>query len=316
MIENSDNAPPVGRDDMVQPFQLDVSQLRGRLVRLDKELQEILNRHAYPKAVAQLLAEAVTVASLLASLLKYQGVFTLQIKGDGLIPMLVVDVTSRGDMRGYARFAEENLPTLHALPISSPIGELLGKGYLAFTVDQGENSERYQGIVELEGQKISDCLLHYFNQSEQLKTALKIEAELRETGWRSAGFLLQTLPLEGADRGVRSDSSAEAEEHWQRTMLLLATCTAQEMLDWSIEPNDLLFRLFHEEKVRVYSPAGLRQGCRCSRQRVENVLKSLSVEEIQHLLVDGKVSATCEFCNDTYSFKENEVKALKTNAEN
>src|SRR5215475_1943589 len=159
-------------DDLVQPFQIEPFALRGRLVRLGPALDSILTRHAYPAPVATMLGEAITLALALAGALKYEGVFTLQTKGDGPIKLMVADVTTAGAIRGYAQFDAARLEAETAATGSVP--RLLGAGYLALTVDQGEHTERYQGIVELQGSTLAECVHHYFRQSEQVEAGLKV----------------------------------------------------------------------------------------------------------------------------------------------
>ncbi|QQP88629.1 Hsp33 family molecular chaperone [Skermanella sp. TT6] len=290
-------------DDIVQPFQIDASHLRGRLVKVGPMLDEVLSKHAYPEPVAHLLGETITLAITLAGALKYEGIFTLQTKGDGPISLMVADVTSTGDVRGYAQFDAERLAGADA-GATAPVPALLGTGYLAFTVDQGEHTERYQGIVELNGDTLSDCVQHYFRQSEQLDTGIKVAVGHAGTDsdriWRGGALMLQRLPEDQIQQVLGSDVA----DDWRRAMVLIGTCTDAELLDPGLPPNDLLFRLFHEDGVRVYTPTELRATCRCSRDRVATVLRSLPREEISELKVNGRVEVTCEFCNSTYTFDD------------
>jgi molecular chaperone Hsp33 len=281
--------------DIVQPFQLELPNLRGRLVRIGSLLDGVLAAHAYPLPVAHLLAETITAAIVLASLLKYEGVFTLQAKGDGPVKLLVTDVTSGGDVRAYAQFEEEHLPIVVEGRVS--FAELLGAGYLAFTVDQGAETERYQGIVALEGNSINDALRHYFQQSEQLDTGMILAARHDEGHWRGGAIILQKMP-----EAEREIPDTAVEDSWRRGMILLGSCTDGELLDEKLAPNDLLFRLFHEEGVRVYAPTVVQKGCRCSEQRVRSVLDALPPAELESLKVDGELVVTCEFCNRSYRF--------------
>src|SRR6185312_696753 len=163
---------PAIPDDLVQPFQIEPFALRGRLVRLGPAIDSILTRHAYPGPVAAMLGEAIALAVALAGALKYEGVFTLQTKGDGPIKLMVADVTTAGAIRGYAQFDAGRIAASAAS--GAPVPRLLGAGYLALTVDQGEHTERYQGIVELQGGTLAECVHHYFRQSEQVEAALKV----------------------------------------------------------------------------------------------------------------------------------------------
>src|SRR5215467_6877884 len=297
---------PAAPDDLIQPFKIEGQAVRGRLVRLGPLIDSVLDRHQYPPVVAELLGELVALAAGLAGALKYDGVFTLQTKGDGPVRLMVADVTSEGDVRGYAQFDAEKLAavTRAASGASLSVPKLLGAGYLAFTVDQGSHTERYQGIVELTGATLADCVHHYFRQSEQLRAVVKVAAgRTPDDGWRAGALMLQRLPPEAG-------AADEVEDGWRRGLALMASSTEAELLDPELAPNDLLYRLFHEDGVRVFTPAAVRAGCRCSRERVERVLRSFPAEEVRSLMVDGRVVATCEFCSSVYTFSEDEIAAL------
>jgi molecular chaperone Hsp33 len=279
--------------DLIQPFQLDLANIRGRAVRLERVVDELLGLHHYPPAVEQIVAEAVVSTVLLASLLKYEGIFTLQAKGDGPVSLLVVDVTTAGDVRAYARFDAERLPSHDTSLVS-----LLGAGYLAFTVDQGETGEGYQGIVGLTGPTLAEALAHYFEQSEQLPTAAKLAARRYPDGWRAGAVLIQHLPEE--DEGRIKKSAAENEEDFNRARILMTTAAEVELLDRTLDLNSLLYRLFHEEQVRVFNPHTIQRGCRCSADRVARALASIPPSELEDLKVDGEIEVTCEFCSSRY----------------
>ncbi len=291
--------------NIVRPFQLESSNLRGRVVRFNSVLDDIIGAHDYPEVVSQLLAETVTLCSLLSSMLKYEGIFTLQTQGDGPISMLVADMTSEGHMRGYARFDEARVDAVtkqlatfsHDVDEGSDnhLAQLLGKGYLAFTVDQKLKVETYQGIVELQGNSIVDCVQHYFSQSEQINTGIKLAVGKRDGYWRSGGLMLQQMPEEDVGKVSNFD-----EDDWRRSMILLQSCTEKELLDPDLNSHIILTRLFHEEGVWVFEPTPLIQQCRCSLDKVDNVLKGLRKEELLEFVVDGKIEMNCEFCNHTY----------------
>jgi len=308
--------PNAVADDLVQPFQIDASGLRGRLVRLGPVLDEILTRHAYPEPVALMLGEAIALAAALAGALKYEGVFTLQTKGDGPIRLLVADVTSAGAVRGYAQYDEEKLAmAVAAAPggatgIGDSVPRLLGAGHLAFTVDQGEHTDRYQGIVELQGATLGECAHHYFRQSEQVEAGLKVAvARLPNSDgmarWRGGSLMIQRLPPEG-DSGKRD----AAEDGWRRAVILMSSSTSRELVDPDLAPEALLFRLFHEDGVRAYRQHALAARCRCSRERVERVLRMMPADELAAMQVDGHILVTCQFCSAVYAFDEGEVAAL------
>jgi molecular chaperone Hsp33 len=303
-------------DDVVQPFQLESSSLRGRLVRLGSVLDNIIVAHDYPLAVSKLVAETTTLALLLSSMLKYEGVFTLQMSSEGPVNMVVADVTTQGHVRACATFSEDKISKLKKEPTFE---KLVGKGYLAFTVDQGEHTERYQGIVSLEGDSLLESIEHYFAQSEQIGTGLKMAVGVplknKKTGWRAGAIMLQHLPehgehLDKADRKTIDfkEDSKTMEEDWQRANILLKTCTAEEFLSPSLDGNNLLMRLFHEEGVRVFTPLAVQKKCRCSQERSESVILSLSEEELRDAAEDDKmIHMTCEFCSHTYDFALNKM---------
>lgn len=302
--------------DIVQPFALESSGIRGDLVRLGDSVDEILTRHDYPGPVAGLLAEMLTLTAMQSSLMKYDGVFTLQTKGDGAVNMMVADATSEGHLRGYAGFDADKLDAAlaklgnrGATGGAPGVPDILGRGYLAFTVDQGEDTERYQGIVELTGQTLSDCLQHYFKQSEQIRCGLIVAAGLVDGAWRSAGLILQKVPKQGGfSRKSHEDLSAmppeeeDEAEDWRRAMILQASCTQDELLDWDLPANDLLYRLFHEEGVRVFQRRALVAKCRCSRERLVETLRALPRAEVEDFKVDGEIVMSCQFCNQDYRF--------------
>lgn len=306
-------------DDVIQPFQLDASSLRGRVVRLGSVLNDILEPHDYPNPVAHLVAEIVTISMLLSSMLKYDGIFTLQAKGDGPVDLLVADITADGDVRGCAHFdperlehAREQLSALKA-PESARnhLAQYLGKGYMAFTVEQGDNNERYQGIVELKGASLIDCVQHYFQQSEQIDTGIKMAIGQRDGQWRGGGIMLQTMP---EDDGYNENTKSNMDEDdWRRAMILLESCTDDEFLDTELHSNVLLTRLFHEEEVRVFKPTTIQKNCRCSEERVFNMLSMMPPEDLDYMQQDdGSIGMKCEFCSTGYSFDRAKFKPTKS----
>jgi molecular chaperone Hsp33 len=291
--------------DLVQPFLLESSGIRGDLVRLGAVAGHIVTRHAYPDPLAALLVEMLTLTAMLSAMMKYDGVFSLQTSGDGPVRLMVSEVTTEGHLRGYAGFDAARLAAaVEAEPPSGPapgVAELLGGGHLAYTVDQGPDMERYQGIVALSGATLADCLQHYFLQSEQIQTGLIVASGNAGGTWRGAGLILQRLPEEASGRAV---SAVPDEDAWRRAMVLQASCTETELLDPGLPVNDLLYRLFHEEGVRVFRRRPLVARCRCTRARLEQTLRSLPRAEIEDLKIDGEVVVTCEYCNRRYCFDD------------
>lgn len=308
----TDSEPLNVIDDVIQPFWLEEPDLRGRMVRLGPELNRILDSHHYPEAVSHVLAETVTVALLLSAMLKYEGVFTLQTKGDGPISMVVADVMDTGDIRAYASYDKGRLKTalkdVETAKKGSYVTRLLGKGYIAFTVDQGVHTHRYQGIVELKGDTLVDCVQHYFNQSEQIVTGVKLAVAKKNKGWRTGGIMLQRLPEED---DVKTEVRGNAlEDDWRRVMILLESVTDKELISDTLGCNDVLFRLFHEEQVRVYEPTLVRHRCRCSREKVAQALRTIPARDLEDSKVKEKIYITCEFCNKSYIFGGDELKEI------
>jgi molecular chaperone Hsp33 len=286
-------------DDLIQPFRIDRCALRGRLVRLGPAVDRILSQHEYPEPVAALLGEAITLAAVLAGALKYDGIFTLQTKGDGPIRLMVADVSSEGAMRGYAQYDAAKLGA--ALERDAPpVPRLVGAGYIAFTVDQGEDTERYQGIVELAGATLAECAQHYFRQSEQLQAGIKLAVGRSGAAgaWRAGGMMVQRVPPEGGWGTLPDD----VEDGWRRAMVMMSSATPEELVDPELPPHNLLFRLFHEDGVRVYATHPLEARCRCSRERIEGILRALPRAELEEMKKDRVTTVTCEFCNTCYRF--------------
>jgi molecular chaperone Hsp33 len=290
-------------DDLILPFQAEQADVSGRLVKLGPVVDTILSRHAYPEAVSQLLGEAVALTALLGAALKFEGKFILQASTDGPVDLLVADYQVPGGLRGYARFSPEQV---EALP---PDGRLLGEGHLAMTIDRGLDTERYQGVVPLEGDSLTDAADTYFRQSEQLPTFIRLavarhyrpgKSGARPWTWRAGGLLVQKLTREGG-RGTAREA-AFAEEDWTRARTLAETVEDHELLDPLLPPDRLLYRLFHEEQVRAFRAVPLESYCSCSRGRVEDLLKRFSAEDLADMVVDGEVWVTCEFCNSRYHF--------------
>jgi len=309
----------VASTDSLQPFRLGRQRLRGQHVRLGQTASTIIGQSDYPAPVAALLGELLALAVILGGSLKYQGVFTAQVRGEGPVHTLVADLTSEGALRGYAAFDREAVLAGDDAPGREPVPRLLGAGHLAFTVDQGSDTERYQGIVELEGATLSDCAHTYFRQSEQIATVIKLAAAPVEGAWRAGALMLQRVPGEG---GLEADESADdmaaglepgdsdPEEDWRRGVILMSSVRPDELLDPALSSDRLLFRLFHAEGVRLFRPRLLHFACRCSRERVAGVLRSLPRAEVEALRVDGQVIVTRQFCHRAETFDAAALDAL------
>jgi molecular chaperone Hsp33 len=307
--------------DQVLPFQLDALGVRGRLVRLGPALDSIIERHGYPLAVARPLVEAMVLCATLATSLKYDGIFTLQITGDGPIRLLVTDLTTDGALRGYAQFDSWKLAVaLGAGRSEAPDGyvpKLFGRGRLAFTVDQGQHTERYQGVVPLEGATLADCAHTYFRQSEQLPTGIKISARREEKDgaahWHAASLMVQQMPE--FDAGRIDVDREQREEDFRKAVILMASATDREMLDPNLPGGTLLYRLFHEDRPRRFEPKPFIARCRCSRERIDRVLRSIKREELADLRdKSGHVSVKCEFCSTEYTYDEGDLDRIYASA--
>ncbi|MBT6119092.1 MAG: molecular chaperone Hsp33 [Rhodospirillaceae bacterium] len=301
-------------DDVLQPFQIEGCAVRGRLARLGPLADEVLGKHGYPAPVSALVGECLALTAVLAGALKFEGIFTLQMVGDGPLRTLVTDMTSEGNLRAYAGFDEARVAELAEAPdaLAAPVSALFGKGHLAFTVDQGPETERYQAITALEGATVSEMAGHFFRQSEQIDASFYIAAERRglngHGAWRAAALMIQRVPLEGGrDRSAPQSMATPGEdsvEVWNRARILAASVTDDELTDPALMPDRLLYRLFHEDGVRVYPPQALAARCRCSRERVERTLRGLTREGLEEFKVGGEVVMKCEFCTAEYRYDE------------
>ncbi|GGA73647.1 33 kDa chaperonin [Nitratireductor aestuarii] len=307
-------------DDHVVPFDVDQLDVRGRAVQVGQMLDQILTRHNYPDAVSRLLAEVIALTVMLGSSLKFDGKFITQTRSDGPVDLLVADFATPGSVRAYARYDEDRLKAAIEAGEDSP-EELLGKGVLALTIDQGAHMKRYQGIVQLDGSSLEDVARTYFRQSEQIPTEVRLGvARMQVPGengvvesWRAGGLLLQFLPsstermrmrdLPGGDGDPEDHGDGHPDDDaWQEAIALLNTVQDDELLDPSVGTERLLYRLFHEHGVRVYDGVDIIDQCSCSHEKVKSILEGFSAEEIQESTEDGQIRVNCEFCSKLYLF--------------
>jgi molecular chaperone Hsp33 len=312
-------------DDIILPFQVDVLDVRGRVVRFGPAIDAILSHHGYPTPVAKLVGEATVLTVLLGSTLKFDGRFILQTQSDGPVRMLVIDYATPDKVRACARFDAERVAAAMASGTTNP-GELLGHGHLAMTIDQGPDTARYQGIVALEGNDL-ECAAHeYFLRSEQIPTRVRLAVaeELRAGGngarhrWRAGGLLLQFLP-QSPERARRSDlhpgdvpqgmqlEQPPEDDAWVEARSLVSTVEDIELLDPELSAEQLLYRVFQERGVRVFRTKPLRAKCSCSRTGVERMLRSFPQDDRDLMVEKGRITVTCEFCSATYVFAPTEV---------
>lgn len=335
MSENAGNIPEVtletikpAGDDRLVPFHVAPLDVRGRAVQLGPMLSTILDRHQYPDEVSKLLGEAIVLTALLGTSLKFDGRFTVQTQTDGPVSLLVVDFKTPDAIRAYASYDEDALSAARQAGQTSP-EMILGKGILAMTIDQGAHTQRYQGIVELDGSSLEDVAHAYFRQSEQIPTHLRMAVSqmvtLSETGsgsnrgWRAGGILVQFLPetstrlttrdIPGGDapEGAVTPISDEIDDAWVEARSLVSTVSDDELVDPDIGSERLLFRLFNQHGVRIHDGPAIKDKCSCSREKIISVLKSISSEELSESWSEDTISTNCEFCSTEYNVRRSEV---------
>lgn len=294
MAPMSRTPPAPFSDDEVIAFQIEGESVRGRLARLGPAIDQILTGHDYPEPVATLLGEACALAALVGSNLKFDGRLIVQAQGDGAVRYVVADYDTDGGMRGYCRFDAEALGKLAQGFAQPGAKSLLGQGVFIMTVDQGADMDRYQGVTAIEGETLALCAEQYFAQSEQTPTRVRLAVGLTETGWRAGGVLIQNI--------AEDEARAPTAEAWVRTQALFETLGEDELVDVDLSGNQLLFRLFHEDGVRVFGATPMRAMCRCSAGRIDALLRSFSPEEQADMVeADGRIHVTCEYCGKVYA---------------
>lgn len=316
------SAVPV--DDAVLPFEVSALDIRGRLTKMGPALDDILTRHDYPAPVGKLLGEAIVLTTLLGSSLKFDGRFILQTQTDGPVSLLIVDFVAPDRLRAYARFDKSRLkPGLTS-------GDLLGHGHLAMTIDQGPDMSRYQGLVALQGGSLEDAAHEYFLRSEQIPTRVRLAVGEEFRGgdgpkhlWRGGGMLIQFLP-KAPERAKQADlhpgdapegsqlHTITEDDAWTESQSLFSTIEDVELIDPDLSGERLLFRLFHERGVRVFSNQPVRASCTCSRDAVAGMLASFEPQDRADMVEDGKVVVTCEFCSSSYEFTPEEAGVERT----
>lgn len=307
-------------DDTVLPFQLDRSDIRGRVARLDGVLDLILAQHRYPPVVEALVAEAALLTALIGQTIKLRWKLSLQIRGDGPVRIIATDYYAPAVEGGSARMRAWASFDTERLSLQGPGFAQIGKGYLAVLLDQGAGTTPYQGITPLAGGSLSACAETYFAQSEQLPTrfALSFGRSVLPggaEGWRAGGVMLQHMPKAspfvategGSGEGgllAAADILGGAEgENWARANFLLDTVEEMELIGPNVAPTDLLVRLFHEEGPRVFDAQAVHFGCSCTEAKVRQSLSIYSAKDIRHMTTgEGIVTADCQFCGAHYEF--------------
>lgn len=314
------DAPKIAWDDMILPFQLDQTHIRGRVARLDDTLDRILTQHDYPAPVQALVADMVLLTALIGQTIKLRWKLSFQVRGEGAVKLIATDYFAPkkegepAEIRAYAAYDADAVPTRHDTPF-----ELIGGGLFGVLIDQGNDMRPYQGITPLTGGSLAACAQTYFAQSEQLPTSFVLRAALsaepgEDAKWRGGGIMIQKIPKSSApdDQDASSDDgllsaedilNGDEAEDWSRTKILLETVEITEMIGPHVDPQTLLLRLFHEEAPRVYDAQPVRFGCTCSREKVENVVNQYTPEEIASAVTEaGVITADCQFCGMRYEF--------------
>lgn len=299
-------APASPGDDLAAAFQIDGWPVRGRLVRMGDTIDAILSAHAYPEPVAALLGEACALAALIGSSLKFEGRLIVQAQGNGPVRYVVADYGTDGQMRGYCRFDPDEVAAVSQGFARPGARTLLGDGMFVMTLDRGPDFERTQGITPIEGESLSLAAEHYFQQSEQIPTKVRLAVGSVETAagsqWRAGGALIQLI--------AGDDARGSTEEVWDRSRALFQTLADDELIDPTITPEVLLFRLFHEDGVRLEDARALTAQCRCSKDRIAAVLSSFDPAERADMVEDdGKIRVTCEYCATVYELEPEEITA-------
>lgn len=289
-------------DDAVTAFQIEGEPVRGRLARLGPAIDEILRGHDYPEPVANLLGEACALAALVGSNLKFEGRLIIEARGNGAVRFVVADYDTSGGLRGYCGFDAEQVTAAATGFLRPGAKSLLGDGHFMMTVDQGPDMDRYQGVTAIEGETLALCAEQYFAQSEQTPTRVRLAVAQADGLWRAGGMLIQSV--------AEDDARGSTTEAWIRTQAFFETVGEDELSDPELSSQHLLFRLFHEDGVRVFGSQPLRAFCRCSQDRIETVLKSFDPAERADMVeVDGKIHVTCEYCSKVYAVEPQALEA-------
>ncbi|MBQ2883734.1 MAG: Hsp33 family molecular chaperone HslO [Alphaproteobacteria bacterium] len=297
--------------DECTSFLIDDGLFVGRICRLDNVLKTIVNKHGYMKNVSAALTETTALAVLLANALKFEGLFTLQLQGNGPVSTIVVDVTSEGKMRACANYDKERLEKAFALRKNEGEIEatphLLGTGTLAFTIDNGTDNY-HQGVVDLQGKTLEECALRYFKQSEQIETILKLFIDIPETedgDWKAGGILLQRIP----ELGGKNIDLSNIPELKNEAEILLKSLKKEEIFDENLSLNDILYRLYHANNLVITKNNSYEFCCRCSREKLLKTLRGFSENDLASMLDENsKITAKCGFCSEVYEFTIPEIK--------
>ncbi|BBB27836.1 Hsp33 family molecular chaperone HslO [Amphritea japonica] len=278
--------------DQLQRVLFEQADIRSVLTGLEQSYQQAIEHHQYPALINKLLGEMMAAVSLLSATLKFDGRLLLQAQSENQVKVLMAECNHQRDLRAIARFDGE-------LPEQAEFCELLRGGQLVITIEP-DQGKRYQGVVPLEGEQLSDCLEAYFSRSEQLPTQIHLVADEQ----RAAGFLLQVMPAKG-----------DSQTDWEHFSFLASTLTDEELLE--LDNATILHRLFHEEDCRLYDPEALQFNCDCSRKRTADALRYLTQDELEEIVrEEGSIDVNCQFCNERYSFDQADITLMFSDSAN
>jgi len=269
-------------DNIITPFTLYDNNIKGRLIRLDDQLDLILKQHDYPDEISRSLGELLMVVALLGSQFKDDVTLSIQLQTEGRLKYIIVDYQIPGNIRGYAKYDNE--------------GEYSSDAIITVTIDH--QGKRYQSVVEVNNMNITEAIKKYFSQSEQINTSLKLSIWNIDNNWYGGGVLLQELP------------NIEDDNLWAEANILLSTLKDSELLNPSLSIEKLLYSLYHETGIRTFDNININHKCRCSRERAKTIVKSIDIKEAKDLVVEGKLSVNCQFCNISQDFTLNDIEKL------
>lgn len=308
--------------DSCTSFLLEDGAFLGRFVRLDDTINTILKKHKYPEQINNVISEFTVLSALLSSSMKFDGLFTLQTQSNGAVPMVVVDVTSENKIRAYCKFDIDRIRNgqesrkkylENDLRIGNEIIEptpyVLGAGNIAFTIDQGGKGnakDLYQGIVDIQGKTLAEIALRYFKQSEQIDTHIKLFLKAPEKAgekWQAGGLMIQKIPTSGG----HNNPEISIEESWNEMKIFAESLKDEEVFNLELSSEDILNRLYHANKLVISNRKDYEFACRCSRNKLLDTLSTFKTEDIDDMVENNKITATCSFCSEFYSFDKGEV---------
>ncbi len=288
--------------DEVISFYLDQGKVKGKLVRLGKEVETLIDQHMYPHSVNQYLVELIALAAALGADMKHNGSLTLQITGGKIITLMVVDINSLGHVRACAKWDQQMLEKALETSPTLSVPHAFEGGCMVFSADFEHQKDKYQAIVELSGKTLSDCIHHYFRQSDQVQSAVVLVNDLKSQGYMGGILMLQKL---APPSPISAHELEQEADDWLTDLSLLGTLGTEEFLNPNLEATTILYRLFHERTLHAQEPTPITFKCSCSYERIEGMLGQFSAEDRDHMAQNGAITITCEFCSQNYVFLQN-----------